>query len=158
MFLNKTNYPKIYYLFLYLTVAISISSCLAKKKLMPDDIAVSFLTAIYEKKDLNLALPHATQRLKNLISHYHSIEAIERNVIGYSTKDPFFAVKNIAIKDTTPMQAQIIVHSAGKNLNDEKSKEDIELFLVYHKNNWLVDRIKVDNYRTSTDSNILYSK
>ncbi len=115
---------------------------------LPEEIAVAFFDALYNQKDLNIAVKHVTPKASRVMLHYKTASAVQRHILNMKfdqvtivvDKDPTGALLGENAKKAT-ITLMFDGQYDGKIIRDMKTVK-----MVKQKNVWKLDEIKADPY------------
>jgi len=123
--------------------ALTIAACGdTQSKKMPEEVALEFVEAIYNSKDIETIKSNSVSKLAGLVDHYRSIKMIQRHVMELTLDSATIQVTEVggdffrkSKKDT-----KIELHIRGK-YNGGLKADDRFLLMTWESNRWKVKRI-----------------
>lgn len=113
----------------------------------PEIVAVAFFDALYNEKNIEKASSVCSPKLKRLIFHYRSPEAIGRHLFNMSydmvTVRP--EDSGVKIREQFKGNAKVIVYFDGY-YNDKRIKEVKRLAMVQIDSRWYIDELLKDPF------------
>ena len=121
----------------------------------PEDVALQFFDAVYNKKDVSTARSLVDSKLVELIDHYQNISNIQRHIVGM--KMPGQPVISVEVQNTTAdffrrfEKTEVTVEVRfSSEVDGKKYYDNRSITLVKNGiNSWIITEIHGDPFLTN---------
>ena len=113
----------------------------------PEEIAIAFFDALYNKKDVKKAASVCSPQLARIILHYKSPQAVARHLFNMK----YDSVKinpddsGVKVREQFKDSAEITLYFDGI-YNENRIKDIKRVSLVQQKSGWVIDKILKDPF------------
>jgi len=113
----------------------------------PEQISVSFFSALYNDKDIKKAAAVCSPKLARIILHYRSANAVARHLfnMSYDHVDIKTEDSGVKVRQLFKNKATITVYFDGTYQN-ERIKDIKRLALIQKDGDWYIDKILKDPF------------
>lgn len=113
----------------------------------PEIVAVAFFDALYNEKNVEKASSVCSPKLKRLLLHYRSPEAIGRHLFNMSYDNVVVRPEDsgVKIREQFKGSAKVVVYFDGYH-NEKRIKEVKRLMVVQINNRWYIDELLKDPF------------
>ncbi len=113
----------------------------------PEQISVSFFSALYNDKDIKKAAAVCSPKLARIILHYRSANAVARHLfnMSYDHVDIKTEDTGVKVRQLFKNKATITVYFDGTYQN-ERIKDIKRLALIQKNGDWYIDKILKDPF------------
>lgn len=128
-----------------------ITACTAEEEINeidnPEDVAIAFFDALYNKKDVKKAASACSPQLARIILHYKSPQAVARHLFNMK----YDSVKinpddsGVKVREQFKDSAEITLYFDGI-YNENRIKDIKRISLVQQENGWVIDKILKDPF------------
>ena len=128
-----------------------LTACNSEEKITeidnPEDVAIAFFDALYNKKDVKKAASVCSPQLARIILHYKSPQAVARHLFNMK----YDSVKinpddsGVKVREQFKDSAEIILYFDGI-YNENRIKDIKRVSLVQQKSGWVIDKILKDPF------------
>lgn len=113
----------------------------------PEDVAVAFFDALYNKKDVKTAASVCSPKLARIILHYKSPQAVARHMFNmkYDSVDIKPDDSGVKVREQFKNSAEITLYFEGI-YNEDKIKDVKKISLIQQADGWVIDKILKDPF------------
>lgn len=135
----------------FLPLLLTLTACNGEKEITeidnPEEVAVAFFDALYNKKDVQTAAKVCSPQLARIILHYKSPMAVSRHL--FNMKYDQVQIKpddsGVKVREQFKDKAAITLYFEG-TYNGDKIKDVKRVSLVQTSDGWLIDKILKDPF------------
>jgi len=142
------NFVKVF----LLPLILALSACTDNEKEIdasenPEQISISFFSALYNDKDIKKAAAVCSPQLSRIILHYRSAPAVGRNLFNMSYDHVEIKTEDsgVKVRQLFKNKATITIYFDGKYQN-ERIKDIKRLALIQKDGRWYIDKILKDPF------------
>lgn len=128
-----------------------LTACTAEEEITeidnPEDVAIAFFDALYNKKDVKKAASVCSPQLARILLHYKSPQAVARHLFNmkYDNVKINPDDSGVKVREQFKDSAEIILYFDGI-YNENRIKDIKRVSLIQQKNGWVIDKILKDPF------------
>ena len=137
---------------LILPLLIMLTACNGDKKVIdvsenPEEIAISFFSALYNDKDVEKAAAVCSPQLARIILHYRSARAVARHLFNMSYDNVQIKTEDsgVKVRQQFKIKAVITIYFDGY-YQEERLKDVKRLSIIQKDGRWYIDKILKDPF------------